>query len=158
MFKWMEHDMTTRFATRADIPAVVDLLLQFADQARVGFRSAAAGDAARLTNMVLNWQQHHYVRIALDQHQVIGVLIAERGHDFWDPERSILQERVWFVLPEYRASRASARLWLAWQQDSDQYIQDQRVDLVMMSTQGSSTDFDPGRRGWRLIEQTWIKE
>ena len=150
--------MTTRFANRADIPAVVDLLLMFADQARVGFRSAAATDTVRLTQMVMNWQQHHYVRIALDQDQVIGMLIAERGSDFWDPERSILQERVWFVRPEYRASRVSARLWLAWQQDSDQYIQEHRVDLVMMSTQGSSTDFDLGRRGWRLIEQTWIKE
>lgn len=150
--------MTTRFATRSDIPAVVDLLLQFAAQARVGFRSAEATDTQRLAQMVLSWQQHHYVRVALINNTVIGVLIAERGLDFWDPERSVLQERVWYVVPQHRGTRASARLWLAWQQDSTAYVDGHTVDAVIMSTQGSTSDFDPGRRGWRMIEQTWIKE
>jgi hypothetical protein len=153
-----EIDMSTRFATRADIPAVVDLLLQFAAEARVGFRHAEPTDTARLTQMSLNWIHNHYVRVAVQGSDIIGMLIAERGSDFWDPSRSILQERVWYVVPQHRASRASARLWQAWQQDSDQYITDHTVDLVMMSTQGQHTDFDPGRRGWRMVEQTWIKE
>lgn len=150
--------MSTRFATFQDTPVLIDLLLEFGREARVGFRSARSEDSQRLARMLGAWMRDHYVRVAVEQDHIIGMIIAERGSDFWDPERVILQERVWYVKPEYRHSRASARLWSAWQQDSDQYVQNGAVNMVMMSTQGPTTNFDPGRRGWRLIEQTWIKE
>lgn len=150
--------MTTRFATMADIPDLVVLLEAFGREARVGFRTAHNQDRARLAHLVQAWCLDHYVRVAVSDGQIRGVIIAERGQDFWDPERCLLQERVWYVVPEYRGTRLSARLWQAWQQDSDHYLQGRRVDMVMMSTQGTATDFDPGRRGWRMIEQTWIKE
>lgn len=148
----------SRFATHQDSPGIVALLLQFAQQCRVGFRSHTVQDQARLITMVHAWIQDHYVRVAEQDNRIIGVLIAERGQDFWDPERVILQERAWYVDPEYRNTRASARLWQAWQQDSDRYIHNRNVNMVLMSTQGPTTQFDPGRRGWRLIEQTWSKQ
>jgi len=43
-------------------------------------------------------------------------------------------------------------------QDCDQYLAQGRVQAVLLSTQGPDTNFDPGRRGWKLIEQTWMKE
>lgn len=150
--------MSTRFATVADIPAVVQLLMQFAQEAEVGFRSATAKDTQRVYNLVNNWIHCHYVRVACVADQVVAVLVAERGQDFWDPERSLLQERAWYVVPQYRGTRLSARLWQAWQQDSTVYVERKQVQAVLMSTQGAKTEFDPGRRGWRLIEQTWIKE
>jgi hypothetical protein len=148
----------SRFATIADTPAISQLLLAFAAEARVGFRDSTSADASRLARMLGYWIRDHYVRVAEQHGAVVGVLIAERGQDFWDPERTVLQERAWYVLPQYRNSKASARLWQTWQQDSDKYIENHNVNMVLMSTQGPTTHFDPGRRGWRLIEQTWIKE
>lgn len=150
--------MTVRFAQVQDVPSVVDLLIRFASEARVGFRSAQGEDLVRLHRLVLSWITDHYVRVAVADHKICGVIIAERGQDFWDPSRTILQERAWYVEPEFRNSRISARLWQAWQQDSDRYISASTVNMVLMSTQGPSTLFDPGRRGWRLIEQTWSKQ
>lgn len=150
--------MTTRFATLVDVPDLAELLLQFAAEARVGFRSASSQDHNRLSRMLAHWIHDHYVRVALDDKKIVGVLIAERGQDFWDPNRKVLQERAWYVLPEYRGTRFSARLWQAWQQDSSDYVKRDLVDMVIMSTQGPTTKFDPGRKGWRLIEQTWVKE
>ena len=150
--------MSTRFATVADIPSVVELLMQFGQEAAVGFRTATHKDTQRVYSLVSNWVHNHYVRVATDQDQVVAVLVAERGQDFWDPERSLLQERAWYVVPQHRGTRLSARLWQAWQQDSTAYVDRNQVQAVLMSTQGAKTEFDPGRRGWRLIEQTWIKE
>jgi hypothetical protein len=150
--------MSTRFAQIQDTPKLTDLLLEFGREARVGFRSARNQDHQRLSRMLGIWMRDHYVRVAEHNTEIVGLLVAERGQDFWDPERRILQERVWYVCPEHRHSRASARLWSAWQQDSDQYVKTGTVDMVIMSTQGPTTQFDPGHRGWRLIEQTWIKE
>lgn len=150
--------MSTRFATIYDVPSVIELLLAFSQEARVGFRTPTASDNARLSRMIAFWIRDHYVRVAEQDAKIIGVLIAERGQDFWDPERRILQERAWYVVPEHRHSRASARLWADWQQHSTEYVNSNQVQSVLMSTQGPTTQFDPGRRGWRLIEQTWIKE
>jgi len=151
--------MITRFATAADIPAVCELLKEFANQARVGFRVwSAEHDTPRIHKVVTNWQLNHYVRVAVHNNQVVGTLIAELGADFWDPERKLLQERAWFVSKPHRGSRAGAKLWQAWDQDCDQYLESGRVQAVLLSTQGPDTNFDPGRRGWRLIEQTWMKE
>ena len=150
--------MITRFAQPGDIESVVKLLLQFAEEARVGFRSARGDDSARLTRQVTEWQQRHYVRVACQDNSVVGILIAELGQDFWDPDRKLLQERAWYVQPDSRGTRAGGQLWLAWDRDAAQYLSEGRVHAVLLSTQGPDTSFDPSRRGWRLIEQTWMKE
>jgi len=147
-----------RFATRSDVPSIVAVLQHFSQEARVGFRSWRDTDTERVARVVAHWVDQHYVRVITAQDSVVGVLIAELGTDFWDPDRRLLQERAWYVLPEHRHSRLSARLWQAWQQDSQQYLTQRRVDAVLMSTQGPATDFNVSSRGWRLIEQTWMRE
>lgn len=151
--------MQCRFATLQDVPGVCELLKQFAHEARVGFRSwRSDSDTPRIFKLVTHWQQQHYVRVAVEHNQVVGVLIAEHGEDFWDPERKLLQERAWYVSQAHRHSRVGVKLWQAWDRDCDQYLAQGRVQAVLLSTQGPDTNFDPGRRGWRLIEQTWMKE
>lgn len=151
--------MLCRFATYQDIPAVCELLKEFSSQARVGFRPwSTEQDTPRIFKLVTRWQQQHYVRVAVQDSQVVGTLIAEHGTDFWDPDRQLLQERAWFVTKSHRGSRAGAVLWQAWDRDCDQYIMQGRVQAVLLSTQGPETNFDPSRRGWKLIEQTWMKE
>lgn len=153
-----KHSMITRFAQPGDIESVVELLLQFAEEAQVGFRSACSDDSARLTRLVTEWQQRHYVRVACRDDQVVGILIAELGQDFWDPKRKLLQERAWYVQSDSRGTRAGGLLWQAWDRDAAEYLAAGRVQGVLLSTQGPATAFDPGRRGWRMIEQTWMKE
>jgi hypothetical protein len=151
--------MLCRFATLSDVPGVCELLREFSQASRVGFRTwRADSDTPRLYRMVQHWQINHYVRVALQDDQIVGTLIAEHGQDFWDPERRILQERAWYVAQSHRGSRAGALLWQNWHNDTTRYLEQGRVTAVLLSTQGPDTNFDPGRRGWRLIEQTWIKE
>ena len=151
--------MHSRFATLQDIPAVSELLKQFSLEARVGFRPwSTEQDTPRIFKLVTRWQQDHYVRVAVQDTEIVGTLIAELGIDFWDPDRKLLQERAWFVSKSHRGSRAGAVLWRAWDQDCDEYLRKGRVQAVLLSTQGPDTNFDPGRRGWKLIEQTWMKE
>jgi len=151
--------MLCRFATLQDVSGVCELLKEFSSQARVGFRSwRSESDTPRIYRLVTRWQQDHYVRVAVQDNKIVGTLIAEHGEDFWDPERKLLQERAWYVSQSHRGSRAGAVLWRAWDHDCDQYLRQGRVQAVLLSTQGPDTNFDPSRRGWKLIEQTWMKE
>jgi len=105
----------------------------------------------------------------LEKWAAIGAALAMVWSGFWARrssieadrfmrERKLLQERAWYVSESHRGSRVGVKLWQAWDQDCNQYLESGRVQAVLLSTQGSSTNFDPGRRGWRLIEQTWMKE
>lgn len=149
--------MTTRFATTADIQPVLELLLAFGREAEIGFRRESTQDCERLVRMIQGWIHQHYVRVAQVGTDIIGVLIAERMADFWDPDRRFLMERAWYVLPEHRGSRASARLWAAWQEDCGRYIRDHIVDAAVMSTQGGASNIDLASRGWRHIESHWMR-
>jgi hypothetical protein len=126
--------MLCRFATYQDIAAVCELLKEFSQAARVGFRPwSSEQDTPRIFRLVTRWQQHHYVRVAVQDNKVVGILIAEQGPDFWDPERKLLQERAWFVSESHRGSRAGAQLWLAWDRDCAEYLQSGIIYMQLQS-------------------------
>lgn len=146
----------TRFATSLDQEDITDLLMMFAEEAQIGFRSARRADRDRMRRCVQAWTLDHYVRVVTRDHQVVGMIIAERGPDFWDPERVFLVERAWYMHPGARATRGSVLLWRAWTQDVDHYIESGLISAASMSTQGT-TGVDLRDRGWCLVENHWIR-
>jgi hypothetical protein len=146
-----------RFANTADTTGILACLLRFSEAAQFGFRRAQARDLDRLRGVIQIWIRDHYVKIFTQDHAVRGVMIAERAQDFWDPDRRLLQERVWWVDPEYRSTRGSARLWREWQQDVTEYLQDGRCDVAIMSTQSTHTHIDLAQRGWQEFERHWMR-
>lgn len=146
----------TRFANALDVQDVRDLLIDFSREAQIGFREPGPADLDRVAAACQTWIHGHYVRVATVDHRTVGILVAEKTQDFWDPERRFLIERAWYVLPEHRSSRASAALWTAWQNDVNDYLARGMIDAAFMSTQGT-TAIDLGRRGWSLVENHWIR-
>lgn len=147
-----------RAGSITDIYNIIQLLKEFSQEADVGFRQFQHSDRERLVYMIQNWINNHYVRVIDVGDELVGIIVAELINDFWDPDRRFLQERAWYVKKDYRSTRESVRLWQRWQNDCDQYLNRKIVDGVLLSTQTDSTDFNPGRRGWRAIEMVWIKE
>jgi hypothetical protein len=147
---------STRFANLLDAVAVRDLLIEFSREAQVGFRAPDHADLVRVQRACQSWIQDHYVRVATQDHRVVGILVAEKTQDFWDPQRRFLIERAWYMLPESRSHRVSVALWQSWQDDVTRYLGSGRIDAAFMSTQGT-TGIDLSRRGWSLVENHWIR-
>jgi RimJ/RimL family protein N-acetyltransferase len=147
-----------RPATVKDLDQLIDLLKAFASASLVSYSDWTEQDVAsarqRLTNMILN----HYIMVADKDDKVIGAIGAIREQDPWIRSKNRMRELFWWVDPEYRRSRLSAQLFVRWQGDVERWLEKELVDSVSLSIQPGSSDIDLSRRGWRCVEQHWIKD
>lgn len=147
-----------RSAVISDVEAVLELLTDFASASVVDYSAWTEQDLSaarqRLTNMILQ----HYLIVADKDGVVVGMIGAMKEQDPWISSRSRLREMFWWVTPAYRKGRLSVELYLRWEQDCERFIRDKLVDQVSLSTQPGSSDVDLSKRGWRCVENHWIKE
>jgi len=147
-----------RSATIADLEQVLNLLTDFASASLIDYADWSAEDLSaarqRLTIMILQ----HYLIVAEKDGVIVGMIGAMQEQDPWIASRSRLREMFWWVTPAFRRGRLSVELFLRWEKDCERFILDKLVDQVSLSTQPGSSDIDLSRRGWRCVENHWIKE
>ena len=147
-----------RPATVKDLDQLLELLKAFASASLVSYSDWTEQDLSsarlRLTTMML----HHYLMVAEKEDKIIGAIGAMREQDPWIHSRTRMRELFWWVDPEYRKSRLSAELFVRWQGDVERWLEKDMVDSVSLSIQPGSSDIDLSRRGWRCVEQHWIKD
>jgi hypothetical protein len=147
-----------RPAKITDLDQVLKLLTDFASASLVNYQDWSQQDLAnareRLTNMIL----HHYLMVAVKDDKVVGMIGAMKEQDPWISSRSRLREMFWWMSPAFRKGRLSVELYLRWEIDCERFIRDKLVDQVSLSTQPGSSDVDLSKRGWRCVENHWIKE
>jgi N-acetylglutamate synthase-like GNAT family acetyltransferase len=146
--------MLVRTATRTDIDTIVTLLRNYSQCSPV----AALRDQ----------HDEHYVRqlitgiivgqgriwIAEDSAaQPMGMLMAIRMPSIWNPNITTLTELAFWVEPAARNSSTGYRLLKSY----EQYAETESVNHYTISRLDSS-QFDPARRGYDLLEQTYIKQ
>jgi hypothetical protein len=147
-----------RPARIGDVERLLKLLTDFASASLLDYHAWTEQDLScareRLTNVIL----HHYLMVAEKDNIVVGMIGAMREQDPWIGNRIRMRELFWWVDPPSRKSRCSVELYLRWEQDCERFIRDKLVDQVSLSTQPGSTDINLSKRGWRCVEQHWIKE
>lgn len=147
-----------RPARVSDLERLLKLLTDFAGASILDYHAWSEQDLAcareRLTNVIL----YHYLMVAEKDGQVVGMIGAMKEQDPWIGHRTRMRELFWWVDPPFRKGRLSVELYLRWEQDCERFIRDKLVDQVSLSTQPGSTDINLGKRGWRCVEQHWIKE
>jgi hypothetical protein len=147
-----------RLAHISDLEQVLKLLTDFASASLIDYANWTAQDLSaarqRLTNMIL----HHYLIVAEKDNIIVGMIGAMKEQDPWIASRSRLREMFWWVTPAFRKGRLSVELYLRWEMDCERFILDKLVDQVSLSTQPGSSDVDLSKRGWRCVENHWIKE
>jgi N-acetylglutamate synthase-like GNAT family acetyltransferase len=147
-----------RPAKVTDVEQLLKLLKDFASASLVNYQAWSEQDLScareRLTNVIL----YHYLMIAEHEGQVVGMIGAMKEQDPWIGNRTRMRELFWWVTPAFRKGRLSVELYLRWETDCERFIRDKLVDQVSLSTQPGSTDVNLGKRGWKCVEQHWIKE
>lgn len=141
-----------------DLDRMLEMLKSFARASVINYSEWTEQDLAsarqRLTNMIIN----HYLVVAEQNDKLVGIIGAMREQDPWIRSHTRMRELFWWVEPEYRRSRISAELFIRWETDAAKWLEKNLVNSVSLSTQPGSSDIDLSRRGWRCVEQHWIKE
>lgn len=146
-----------RTATIQDLDSLMTLLEHFAESAVLEYKNWCARDHARARERMFDLIKNHYVIVAATPAGLAGMIGAQQEQDTWITQRTRLRELFWWVEPEHRHSRLSAQLFARWQTDSDKFIEQGLVNQVSLSIQPGVSQIDLGRRGWRCVEEHWIK-
>lgn len=149
---------TVRRAVVKDIDAITLLLQNFAAAAVLNYQNWTPRDLAAAKQRLLQLIRTEYLVVAAVGDQLVGVIGAQRETDPWLQDRRRLRELFWWVEPKYRGTRISAQLFAQWQQDVDSYLARGQIDEASLSLQAGVNSVDLGRRGWRCVEQHWIKD
>jgi len=147
-----------RSATVQDIDQVLRMLKSFAAASLVNYANWTVKDEAAATQRLMHLILNQYLIVAEKEGKLVGMIGAIKEQDPWIASRSRMRELFWWVEPEFRRGRLSAELYFRWETDCERFIRDKLVDQVSLSTQPGSSDLDLNKRGWRCVEQHWIKE
>jgi N-acetylglutamate synthase-like GNAT family acetyltransferase len=146
-----------RPARTTDLEQVLNLLKSFAQESLINYSEWTEEDLSNAKKVLLNLIVKEYLMVAEKDNKLIGMIGAQREPDPWIKNRRRLRELFWWVDPEHRRSKLSAKLFLTWQQDCERMLRDKIVDQASLSTQPGRSDISLDNRGWICVEQHWIK-
>jgi hypothetical protein len=139
-----------------DIEDTIDLLQQFLKDTAYS-RYDIPMDREHLGKMCARVQQSGYIWIARKAGQPVGMLLAVIEPNMWAPEHKQMRELVFYVRPEHRGL-ISGRLFLKYCDQGDLLIKQGLIDAYFTSKMSTTKDYNLVNRGFRLTEQTYIKE
>lgn len=145
---------SVRVATHEDIDWIVDELKRFAALART--KKPLFGSEAHAVPFISSCIDHHVALIAESEtHERLGVIIGTLCPHPFNPEIRLLSEIFFWVTEAARGSRAAPLLLNAFD-----LIGSQRADWITLSKFFTSPIHSRSyeRRGYRLQEQTFLKE
>jgi len=146
-----------RTAQAQDIEQCLELLIKFANASVYDYSCWQEEDKNNARLMLLNLIKSEYLKVAVDNNLIVGMIGAQREQDPWLRNRRRIRELFWWVEPEYRSTRLSMALFQQWQKDSDNWIKQKIADQVSLSTQPGGGKIGLNKRGWQCVEQHWIK-
>lgn len=146
-----------RPANANDLNEVITLLEHFAESAQLDYKQWSNRDLQNARQRIFDLIKNHYLIVADTGSQLVGMIGAQLEFDPWISKRRRLRELFWWMEPDFRQTRISAKLFAQWQSDSDRYLAKGIVDQVSLSLQPGISQVDLSRRGWRCVEEHWVK-
>ena len=144
---------------RSDYPAVIDMLMEFANESKIKDMDLELYDPKHAYQVLLRCQ---YAGISLvattTEGQPVGMLLSMKCPEVWMPSIVRLREIAWWVRPEQRGTSLGGRLFFNYCNLADQMLNRGEITGYTMTKLVSSDDYDYERRGMRLIEATYMKE
>lgn len=85
----------------------------------------------------------------------VGMLIAIKNSNIWDPSLLVMNELCYWVDPEHRGGSSGYRLLAAYKEYCDDLKQQGAIEAYTVSKMVNSPDLDYGRFGFEKLEETW---
>lgn len=147
-----------RLATHEDTKIIVTLLGEFLKETSYKQAELAALNLEHLCKIVWTAQQYGYIWLGYIGKEPAGVLIAFKEPNVWFPQARQLREFVWFVIPKYRNSSLGGKLFLNYCKKGEELLKNGTIQGYFTTKMTSTDPIDYEGRGFRLTEQTYIKE
>ena len=147
-----------KLATHNDTLAIVELLRRFLGETSYSQAHEAVNDTEHLCKIVWLVQQHGYIWLAYQNNVPVGLLMAVKEPNMWLPSAREMKELVWYVVPEHRSSTVGGKLFLQYCKKGDDLLAQGKIQGYFTTRMTTTRNIDLERRGFRLTEQTFLKE
>ena len=148
---------TIRLLERWDFPQVLDLMIDFARATGLREFNQKTYDPAPGTAVLMRCLVGGVSYVAADKERIVGMILSLRDQDMWIPSIVRVRELAWWVDPQYRASTVGGRLFHKYTSKAQALVDAGLIQGYTMTKLTTSPDFDYERRGFRLVESTYIK-
>ena len=147
-----------RLATDSDTLIVVELLRRFLSETSYSQAEQATKDTEHLCKLTWTIKQHGYIWLAFHDEVPVGLLMAVKEPNMWLPSARELKELVWYVVPEARSSTVGGKLFLQYCKKGDELLAKKEIQGYFTTQMTTTRSIDLERRGFKLTEQTFLKE
>jgi N-acetylglutamate synthase-like GNAT family acetyltransferase len=146
-----------RQATKQDIPALVEMMRQYAlESSPQALRAADNHDANHVTNLIFQIVSGRGFALVDDDYR--GMLLAMVAPNLWCPKVLILHELAWWVKHEHRNGTLGGRLWAEFNLMAQSMVNSGRVAYACTTVMANSPLIDYTKRGYKPLEATFFKE
>lgn len=149
--------MIKKISSQEDIQQAIKLLEEFIlETVYKGYKEDI--NTMHLGKMVHMVMHNHYAWLATIDDEPVGILLAVREANMWAPSQKQMRELVWYVKPEHRSGAIAGRLFLEYCKTAESLLEQGHIFGFFTSTQSTTQDINLERRGFKLVEKTFLKE
>jgi hypothetical protein len=141
-----------------DLKDTIELVQTFLNETAYEQAPEASKDLEHLGRLTYGILSKGFIWLAYVDEQPVGLLMAIKEPNMWAPNRHQLREIVWYVRPEHRMSSIGGRLFAKYCAQGEQLLEQGQIDGYFTTRMTSTDTIDYERRGFRLTEQTYLKE
>lgn len=146
-----------REANKFDIDAVVNMLKHYREVAPIDALKLANDESyirAMLTNILAG---SGFVLLAEKEGCVIGMLIAAKIPNVWNPKAVQCSEVAYWVEPAHRGGTAAYRLIEAYVAKCDEWKRQGKIHFFTLTKMNNSPDLKYQKFGFEKLEETWFR-
>jgi hypothetical protein len=150
--------MIKKISSQQDLDKAVELLEQFLLETVYKDHTTGNINAMHLGRLVHLVMHGHYAWLAEIDGEAVGLLLAVREKNLWLPTVNEMRELVWYVKPEHRSGPIAGRLFLEYCRCAEKLLEEDKIDAFFTTRMPTTEQINLERRGFKLVEQTYLKD
>lgn len=146
-----------RQANKFDLPEIIRLLKNYRRNAPLEILKAANNEeyiTKLLTEIIAG---AGFIFLAEKDGVCIGMLIAAKIPNVWNPQAMQCSEIAYWVEPEHRGGTSAYRLIAAYIKECERLIKQGAIQLFTVSKMVNSPDLKFYKFGFQKLEETWVR-
>ena len=146
-----------RQANKFDIVDIVQMLKKYRLAAPTKFLQEA-NDQEHIERLLAHLLAGAgFVLLAIKNEKPVGMVMAARHANIWNPLAMQISEIAFWVDEEHRGGRTAHRLLHAYIEQCEQLKQSNNIQFFTLSKMSNSPHLSYDRFGFEKLEETWIK-
>ena len=149
--------MIKRIQSSEDITKAIVLLQAFLKESTYK-QYVELQNTQHLGKLIHAIMHSHFAWIAEVNDEPVGLLLALKERNTWIPSLTQLRELVWYVVPEHRTSGIGGRLFIEYCRQAEELMNADVIQGYFTTRMDNTQAVNLERRGFRMVEQTYLKE